>query len=558
MLLGSVLRVPSVQSSGVPIDKHVEAYDYLEQVYPRLWLALYHHRESRRGDGLEFHNRPWIIPIYKDDARQIVVMKPSQIGVSEWIYVSIFNLARQGYGGMDVFPRDVDAWKVVPDRIDRLIARADFYRENCSQNRKDIDTKGQKTLFGVNWYFVGANSESNFYTVPVDVLVIDEFDKCNQRNLVFAYDRIESSKDPHLYIVGNPTIAGAGIHQVFTKKSDKKQWFIRCEHCGERQSLDWFKNVVQRDDDGWKTRDGNLSYEQVMASDQEIACLCQKCGKPIDRLGAGEWVAEFPGRDASGYHCSKLFGDPRSAALSGRPQVAALFLGFIDAQANPDKLQRFYNNVLGIPYEHEGTKLTQDILASCSDQNYTMPQKATGTYAGVDLGSTLHTHISRIVKGKRQKVFIGRVPSYSELDSVFKRFGVTRAVLDAGGDIHAPREFQKEHKYCYLCYYNKSDQVKKPYDVDPVKRIVRSNRTESLDAMFASYVNGDVILPGNWQGLDGGDYVSQMLAPVRVYEKKSDGSVVPRWEQGALDDHHFHADNYEYTAVNMMTMPGVF
>jgi hypothetical protein len=93
-------------------------------------------------------------------------------------------------------------------------------------------------------------------------------------------------------------------------------------------------------------------------------------------------------------------------------------------------------------------------------------------------------------------------------------------------------------------------------EVDRAKKKVQAKRTASLDRDHADHMEGRVILPEGWAGLDNGDYYKHMTAATRVQTEQVEGGIlVPSFIWTAGDprnpkaknkkpDHHQHASNY--------------
>ena len=530
-------------SSAITDDTITETLHFFEQEHPRLFLALAHHRTTR-NTPLDFVDRPWLHDIFLDNSPEIIIQKASQISISETMLCELLAQAKQGRAVMYVMPTDAIIYDFTPRRIDRLIDRVPYYRAHCGQSRKASDTKRQKTLFGIDCNFCGTNSVLNFYEKPCDVLIIDEYDKCDQNNIRFAYDRLESAKSNIVRIIGNPTESGKLINAKFME-STAQEWFVRCEHCGEKQELDWFNNVVRRIDE--------RRYELRDAKSDEPTTVCVKCEKRINRLAVGEWVAAHPDNIPSGYHCSSIFGNPRSDTIK------RLFNLFVDGLGNPTIMQQFYNNRLGLPYNAEGTKIDEELLRACVVGGYVMPHTSSqGAICGVDIGNQLHVTISDsytvndVVRDRY--LFIGSLVSYEDLAAVCARYNVVCGVMDAGPEIHEPRKFVRSAPGAwYLCRYNLNDKVKQGAKcnyqnmiVDHASRSASVNRTESLDETLSNYIGGLMILPSDYATIDGGQFVRQMSMPTRIKEERPDGTFRYIWTKG--EDHYRHSDNYRHIA----------
>jgi len=529
---------------------------------PRLYLALFEHRTAR-GITLDFSNRPWAYDLYEDDSEQIAISKASKTGITELLAVDVFHNSRLGKNGMYILPTQPIRNRFVSDRIDRMIRNTPLYRQNTSRRKKDVNAKGLKTFFNSTWSFVGSNSEEDFYEFDADIMFYDEYDKCNPRSMAYAADRTGAAAADAWRKVGNPTIGGYGIDAEL-QKSDKKQWHIACSHCGERQPLDWFVNFVTQDGEGhYRLRDEAIDTEGSIREGRDAMPVCRKCGKTFDRLGDGEWVPEFFGRDISGYNVSRLFGAPgNDHGGQQRNIIREIFNTWNEAQGNPNKLIRFYNNVLGIPYRASGSNITIDLLQRCAVDNYYMPLFAEETVFGIDVGKFYHVHISQLVIGedgvkRRRKVFIGKLGTMDEVERVLARYGAHKGCIDALPELHTSRPFVQRQPGRYMTYYNVKDNVQDMSPIDRPKRTIRLNKTESLDASHADYILGNVELPCNFAYLDGGDFVKQMEAPTRILNTDYDP---PRyqWDEGTSPDHHRHADNLEKVATDMLAGQTLF
>lgn len=509
-------------------------------ISPKLWLATYHHISARQ-ERMTFDDRFWQLSILKDQSPDIVCMKCSQAGVTELLgLIEMFSQAMQGFSGGYILPTDRIVFDFTPRRLDRVINAVPFYRANCATSKKASDTKSQKTIFGRDWNLVGSNVVTNLYEKPWDGFIIDEFDKCVQENLVFAKDRVKSAANPFVRKFGNPTINSRGIAQEY-EGSDRKAYHQTCDHCNLAQPVTWFENVV--------SQTGERNFEPYLVDDKGVVyVVCRQCHKPIDRLKPGEWVAAHPGRRVSGYQVNQIFGDARRL-VNGVDTMTLMFEEFVSAQSNPTELQRFYNNVLGIPFSADGAGLTLDLLAKCA-ADYSMPSTDERTFAGVDVGSLLHVSICKLEKladGRlvRKKVFIGPLRDFDELHWLVTKFGVQRGVIDAMPETRMAREFCRKHPGWYICYYDKADTAKSFYDMKTDTKTISTNKTQILDASYAEYIDRQVQLPKDWQHIDRGEFVKQLCAPVRVFNEDKQRY---EWIEGSADDHYRHADTYEFLA----------
>jgi len=510
-------------------------------------MGYLHHRTGA-GAVLEFgSNRAWLTALYQDNSPNIIVQKASQVGITEWALCDMMTLAFGKIDGLYVLPTDEWRNTFVKNRVDRGLEISPFYCIKQGRGKAYADSVGLKTLFNASWKFVGSRQRSNFFEFPAGALLIDEYDRCDQQNLIYAEDRLGAAEQTIMRKFGNPTQQGMGINKLYTD-SDQQTWLVKCPHCGERQELAWKQNFVRQDNDGqWLLRDGDLGIGSIppfTRGGADAHAQCRRCNDFFDRLTPGQWVAARPDVYLSrGYKISKLFADVR-----GIPVIYQMFRDWVASEGNPTQRQRFANNILGEPYKGSGDSFTWSTLSFCAS-DYTMPAAADRTYAGVDVGATLHLHIEEFTNSVPRKVYVGSVKDWDELQRVCAMFHVKRGVIDAEPEHHAARDWCRRHAGWYTCTYtsNRStaDVERAP---DHKKRRIVVDRTASLDAAYARYAQGAIQLPKGWEALDHGDFVPQMTAAVRKYDEDKARYI---WDEGNLPDHHQHADNYACLAGTM-------
>jgi hypothetical protein len=172
------------------------------------------------------------------------------------------------------------------------------------------------------------------------------------------------------------------------------------------------------------------------------------------------------------------------------------------------------------------------------------------TIAGVDVGGILHLKISEVVDDVEITRWAGTVPSFEELDRICRLFNVQTGVIDALPDTHSIRGFvfgDDPPGNWYMCTYHASAKVS-DFKVDYKNRTVQIDRTQALDANHAAWLQKKKAVPRGWQSLDGGQWVKQMVAPVRVEDKRRGVYV---WDEGTKADHHHHADSYSHIAKRL-------
>ena len=486
---------------------------------------------------MSFYQRNALIPIYQDDSQNIVILKCVQFGGSEWLLCAMMSKLYQGWSILYSLPTEALRNTYVANRIDPLLQQIPFYKYGIKTAKGESDAAGLKHIWKGSARFVGSNSKVGFVEFPADMVIIDELDTSNIKNLTLAPDRLQASKHKYFWQIGNPTIPKYGIHRAYVD-SDQKQWHIKCPACNESQPLDFFKNVVREI--------GENQYELI---DNDYNIACRKCGGKLDRLSVGEWVARYPDRGISGYHVSQLFSPTVS--------VQEVYNQFIAGQFDQTTMQVFYNSCLGLPYHGTGDKLTAALLESVAMDDYLMPTKAKDCTAGIDVNYPfLNVRISEYDNNKRKAVFIGKVRGFDRLSALLKRYDVRYAVIDNGPEWNKIEEFQHEHDYVWACQYT---STQRPDDLDislikaeekarrdDIQKIV-IDRTMIIDAMVADTLQGNNRIPKNFRSLSDGEWIDEIEASTRILVE-TETRTYYAWDEGNNADHSFHAETYDYIA----------
>lgn len=512
--------------------------DVMAEKYPRLFMGMVHHRTTK-GHRMTFRDKPWLTAIYKDPSKAMVIIKCSQVHMTEHALCAMFTYANQGKRGMYVLPSKEHRRTFVSDRINRMKESSPLYEHAVKSGTTESDSNVYKSIFGQGWKFVGSNVRKDFFEFPCEVLFFDEYDQLDQDNIWYAYDRVSNAASPIIWKFGNPTRDNFGIHKEFLA-SDQKEWHVDCDKCGKEQILDWYEHFVTAYHDSWRLR--NPAGQPV----------CLHCNETFDRLGAGRWVAMNPGKRkrASGYRISRLFTDKGKKPND----IVDLFKLFIKSQHNPTALQNFHNNYLGITYENVDFKLTKQVLSRSVykyNDNFEFDPAMFRTIMGVDQGKTFTCVISMVWDGELIDIHYTNVKRWADVEKLEKDFNVITTVIDAqGGGYAETRDFVKSNGNRWMCYYRPKDTIKgvEAYKLNYRDQIVETNRTECLDLMVKMLLMNQTHVRADFAHIEGGAFEKQMLVPSRI----TDTNGRPVWTKGT--DHYFHASGYRWLAYKISGM----
>lgn len=225
-----------------------------------------------------------------------------------------------------------------------LAGKLEEGKDGRGTSRKSSTTIRMKHYAGGYLALVGANSPAGLASRPIRVLLCDEVDRFGVTKegdpLKLAIQRTQNFANRKIVIVSTPTIKGASKIEEWYEKSDQREFYVPCQHCGEEMLLKWA--LVKWD----KDEEGNALPETA-------AMFCPHCGakirgayKPdLPSLQKGRWRASNPDSRIRGYHINALY--------SPWVNLRDLVDEFVTANKNKDKhgLMEFVNLKLGETWE---------------------------------------------------------------------------------------------------------------------------------------------------------------------------------------------------------------
>lgn len=449
---------------------------------------------------------------------------------------------------MYVLPKYELRNRFVNNRIYKLHTSADHYKELTKSAATQVHRAALMHFGKGTMAYVGSNVETEFIEMPVDSAFVDEKDRCDQTNLLLLPDRYSASPYQYHREISNPTVEGFGIDERY-QRSTQSLWFIKCPHCGQSFSPDWFSDVIEEKEFGFRVRDP----EWVEGTEPRL--IHGKCGGVVNRLSEGEWVPEFPRREWQGFRINKLYGK--------FTRMAKLVEDWKEALGNPMKIQVFYNSQLGLPFTSKGSKITEDLLEDLRAQ-YKFPavsvRQEHPRFMGVDIGKDLNVVIRERVQvagePKLRLIFAARVPAYSTLSTLIKEWKPKRIVVDAEPEIHKNIELKGEFNNVFTSKFQ--DGMIKML-TNRKDRHVTMDRTAAVDTLHAAIANRHLINPEGARHIDGGEYYRNLTSSTRILEVNETNKEKSRyvWVH-SRPDHYMMAEVYCLQAAEDNMGEGIF
>lgn len=512
--------------------------------------ALVFRRWLREGVGLDFTERPYLRELYRLPFKERVLYKSSQMGASEYaVSYALHACDQRGATGLYLFPKEAHISDFSAARIGPALEVSGYLASIVGGNGDAIDGR-QSRVSSTNrvqlkrirddfLYLRGARvtPEGNapqLKSVAADFLVLDEVDEMDTRAPEIARRRLGASAMGEVLQLSTPTYAERGIHAAWGR-SDRREWAVPCPACGRRQFLTIDHVVIEWDDlkrpVAWHGQDAGRAY-----------AACERCGRELDRLADGEWVAQRPAARVQGFHLTKLFS-PTADLLE---IVEALQV------VDEDARKETYNQDLGLPYKPRGGGLTREDLDACV-REYAMGRNGRDryTFMGVDVGSLLHVVIRAPLNGRGERPlrYAGAVAGFNDLTRLVRQFHVRRCVVDALPETRAARDWQASQRRnrVFLCYYQETIKDEAPLRHRLDDGVINADRTRTLDAMVGAFLAQENILPADIH--QARDYYPQMTALIREVPKPAPGREARARYVHATPDHFAHAENYCYLAA---------
>ena len=216
-------------------------------------------------------------------------------------------------------------------------------KEGRGTSRKKEDTILQKHFPGGYLALVGTNSPVGLASRPIRVVLFDEVDRYGTTKegdpIKLGIQRTQNFHNRKIVLVSTPTIKNASRIEKWYERSDKREFYVPCPHCGQYHTLKWADVHWEKDENG-------------VGDPMTAFMVCPECGavtrnayKPdLKMLSAGQWRAKTTSK-IRGYHINALY--------SPWVNLFELVTEWLEVTKNKDKdgLQEFINLKLGESFE---------------------------------------------------------------------------------------------------------------------------------------------------------------------------------------------------------------
>ena len=483
--------------------------------------------------GYEFQKQ-----IVDDMHRNLVVTKCSQIGLTEVQLRKFASFLARNTGVSAIFtlPNDDMYRRISTTRFAPLLETSPAFNLNTTEKViRRMDLYQINHSYG---YFTG-NKESDATSINADALFHDEVDLSDQEMLGLFQSRLQGSDYRLTQGFSTPTFEGFGIDASF-RTSDQHEYMVRCLKCGHH-------GIPQFTPDHINIPGLSSDINDLTEIDTDMAAkldldnahlMCESCHEPLDVHDPSlrHWVPRHPGRRARGYRVS-----PFCVPRLGVDYIVDQLLQY----KQKDAMRRFYNTVLGLPYNDSNARLSELDIRAVMEGAHKADHKGSSIVLGIDVGITCHLTMAKIDNGK-PNIFEWRHVLADNLVNEVKRimdeYNVIGGCMDRDPYTPLANEIRDmTHGIIMPVEYAKAaNAVAMTIVKDELDNIthIRVNRTTMIDAAATAVRKRKVTFTGytNHERL----IIDHLMDMVRI--EKADEVAV--WEKLTGNDHYFHSVGY--------------
>jgi hypothetical protein len=495
-----------------------------------------------------FTYHPWLREVHDAKTQEVVILKAAQMGFTEALLnVSLYYIDIERRNVLYVLPtKTPDATDFSVSRFDTAINLNPRLHELFGQTRN----VGHKRAGTANLWIRGSNSRSGLKSLPVSLMVFDEYDEMNMENMVLAEARTDGQIGElswRVFKLSTPTSPDYGVSALY-EDSTQEHFFFPCPHCGKQIEFLFPESLVITSDD----------VNDIKIKDSHLVCL--ECKQKLEHsekkyfLSKGVWIpTKVVNQDRRGFHISQLYSS------SDKTTPWRLASAFIKSQTDNLEAQDLYNSKMGIAYVPPGHRVELSEVEEAKSRsnrlkNDPAPKNKWITmgadvgepwiYYEVDSWSFPKLSHDLNIAAECQVLTAGKVLSFHELGNIMKQWQVLMAIVDAQPERRLAYEFACQFNgHVKLCFYtnNISNRMINIAEGEGTYQ-VSVDKTSWLDVALNRFHNNSISLPKDLES----EYGQHQRGLVRRYRKNNAGNTVGYYQKVGPD--HF-ADARCYSEI---------
>lgn len=494
-----------------------------------------------------FKYHPWCEDIHDSKSGYNTIMKAAQMGLTEVaINKAFYTVDVKKRDVLYVLPTALNASDFSKSRFNTAL----LHSEHLGKLFTDTNTVGLKQAGGVNLYIRGSRGDSNLKSIPVSVLILDEVDEMDQKQIWLSFERLSGQIHKSILSLSTPTVPRFGVHTLYLQGT-QEHYFFKCPRCGRKTEF-IFPDCLE------------ICGESTTDPDVRKSFLkCKECHKKIEHEEKLDFLKDAfwaPTASVEEDHRSFYINQMYSYTVKPSDLALAYFRGIGDEAA----MVEFHNSKQGLPYIPEGGQVTNEEIDNAIRGHFKESQRPNvGTdrciVMGVDQGKENHIVIVEYLlsgidedlnaAALAKVLWMGKKSGedFGLLDPLMREWQIRACVIDLDPGCNDARRFAKRFRgYVYPCRYRrgvtgKEMQVSEEHTGAPV---VTVDRTNWLDASMGRFHSDRIHLPADTSH----EFKEHMKALVRTYEKDDQGNPKAFYLNNG-PDHYAHALNYAEIAL---------
>jgi phage terminase large subunit GpA-like protein len=511
------------------------------------------------------------------EVETVILQFPAQVGKTEAMLNFVGWAVDVDPGPLlYVYPRQDDADKVIKNRLQPLLFDSPALQRHLTGDPNDLGLK-EIRLDRMRIFAAWSNSPAALAQQPCRYVICDEVNKYppfagrEANPLKLAEIRTRTYRGRRKMIICSTPTTPEGYITQELERSDFRQYYVPCLHCGEYQVLDFWKGV--------KFPKGATGY--AVKTEQSAWYECVKCSgrivedQRLDLVAKGKWVPKGMAIDKEG-KLSGIRPSPRRAGfqMSTLPSPWDTFSDtaaeWLDAMGDHGRTMHFWNSWLAEPWRDKAeTVKAVHILARCKGyRSGTAPAPAKRLTAFVDVQEEHFWYVLR-AWGDREASWLvryGQLLSWGEVEELIYSQSliagvptrIERVLIDSGWNTDEVYRFCRKHYPLTIPSKGASGNTLLPLQTSKGDRIpVAHFKPDFWKDKLSRHILARDGEPGEWNVpsdvANDPTYLEQMTSQARSF-KRLHGRTWATWESVAQKrpDHIWDCEVGNMVAARMI------
>lgn len=504
-----------------------------------------------KGRPFSFNRYPFQRDMVDDESRNMVVIKPSQVGVSEIFqrWALAFLARNRNTKGIYAYPDDDMRKKNVQTRVMPLMDNNKVFNLESLTSEKPVRSV-ELLQIGTAFLYMTGSKTGDATSTDADFVLLDEYDLHQMTIAALFSSRLQNSDWKIQKYFSTPTFTEFGTDQLY-RDSDQMEYLIKCDACNHWQfplfDLRWvvIPNLPSDINDLTEIDQTMIDTYNLDLENSHVAC--ERCHAPLD-LGREDnraWVAKYPSRRTLRGRRVNPF------SVSTRPVID--IITELQKYKRNNFIRGFKNSVLGEAEDSSSARLSEADIRLCL-KGRDMPHIRLDMphWIGIDMGHTCHIVVGRgytleqVQCVKMIKCSISNLlQTVKELDNTYY---FVAGMVDRHPESQAANDVRDLTQRRILpCEYRGTKEINLIAGPEGPEDIIhcQADRTTLIDEVVIA-VRGHYIEFWGYEM-----YETDILTHLRNMVRKEEPEKPAEWVKLDENDHFFHALGFMLSSMKL-------